>query len=260
MPTDPTTAAAAEALARAAEAAAKMLPVEKVYVDGFQGVVREIGAAGTDIVKTARLLLAPFQIGAAYQERLARYCKRLQDKVPEERRQEVPARVSGPILEALRYFDEQDLVTEYMVNLLAAAMDSARGEDVHPAFSTIAVQLCTDEAMILFHLKKNSFDRKYTQRLMQGPPVRFELPVFESNDFPLDQLAQPHQYGNLISHLYNLGLAWVVTVNTEYLYADHTKARIQTGIRKIDRVELTEFGRMFATACVPDELPQPERL
>jgi hypothetical protein len=63
--------------------------VEKVYDDGLSGPVSETGNALTDVVKTARLFTAPFQIAAAYQDRLRAWILRVVQKVPEERRIQV---------------------------------------------------------------------------------------------------------------------------------------------------------------------------
>ena len=251
---------AAEAVAKAAEAASKLIPVQQVYEDGPQGAVKELGKAATDSVRVARLLMAPVQLLSAYQVRFERFCKRLADRVPEERRVEVPARVSGPVLEALRYIEEQDLVAEYMLNLLASAMDSEHASDVHPSFASLASQLSRDEALILFHLKRTGgFRRTFTQELHQGPPKRFSPPVYEVEDFPKHVLTYPQNYSVCVSHLYFMGLAHVMRDgDTEYLYDETVSPRVQTGVRNRDILELTDMGKMFVKACVPDELPAQE--
>lgn len=246
---------AAEAVAKAAEAASKLIPVKQVYEDGAQGAVQELGKAATDAVRVARLLMAPVQLLGAYQVRFERFCKRLAERVPEERRVEIPPRLSGPVLEALRYIDEKDLVAEYMLNLLAAALDVDRAGDVHPSFSSFAGQLSRDEALILFHLKKRSFRRVFTRELEHGPPKLFKPPMFEMEEFPKGVLAYPQHFSVHVSHLYFMGLVHVLTMNTDYLRDNPAEPTKQTGIRVTDLTELTELGRMFVAACVPDELP-----
>jgi hypothetical protein len=255
MPND--VRATAEAVAKAAEAAAKLIPVDKVYGDALQGTAKEIGKAGTDVARVARLLLAPVQLLAAYQVRFERFCERLANKVPEERRVEISSRVSGPVLEALRYIDEQDIVAEYMLNLLAAAMDSARSGDVHPGFSTIVAGLAPDEALILFHLKKVSFQRHFTRELFHGPPKKWGPAVFQLNESPSHLLSQPQHLEIYMSRLYFLGLAHVIDQQQEPIVEppDSSTPNLQTGLRVKDKVELTEFGKLFVNACVPDELP-----
>jgi hypothetical protein len=237
------------------EALAKQLPIKEAYEDGVQKPLQEAGNALTDIVKTGRLLLAPFQLGAAYHERFARYCKRIADKVPEERRIEVMPVISGPVLEALRYVEEDQLPTEYMLELLSCAMDSSRVEDAHPAFGQIVSHLSPDEALILFHLKKRTYRLRQYQDLHHAPIKRFGPATVEWNDFPTGILARPDLFLMYMSHLLHLDIAgaWGTGEN-EY---PKNEENIQTGLHQIFEAKLTPFGEMFARACVPDELPNP---
>jgi hypothetical protein len=230
---------------------AKHLPVDRVYTDAVEGFAKEIGALGTDVVRTARLLLAPFQLAGAWQVRFARYCKRIAEKVPDERRTEVPLVISGPVLEALQYAPAEELLTEMMLDLLACAMDTQRVDDAHPAFGHILKQLSPDEAMVLFHLKKSRY--RFTQYLkLHQDKNWFDKPVIEENDFPLDTLARPKLYYVYLKHLELLGLANGVLVSRTY---ERNAENVQTGNREICEATLTDFGEMFARACVPDKLP-----
>ncbi|TAY50935.1 hypothetical protein [Rhizobium leguminosarum] len=60
----------------AAQAAATVTPQAVGQIDKF----------GADFAKTVRLLMFPFQIGGALQDRLERYIDRAVRQVPEERR------------------------------------------------------------------------------------------------------------------------------------------------------------------------------
>src|SRR4051812_47867775 len=84
----------------------KLVPkktVGKIYDDAFSGALKQIGKLGTDVVKTARLLFAPLQYGAAYQDRLEKTCQRISKRVPLERRVEPPLEIVGPTLEKMRF-------------------------------------------------------------------------------------------------------------------------------------------------------------
>src|SRR5262249_29489441 len=70
-----------EATKAAIEAVANQLPVDKAYDDVAHGALAETGKALTDTVKVARLLMAPVQYVAAWQDSFARYCKRIGDKI-----------------------------------------------------------------------------------------------------------------------------------------------------------------------------------
>ncbi len=125
---------------------------EKIYNDGLSGAVSETGEALTDIAKTVRLFTAPFQIAAAYQDRLRLWIARVVRNVPEERRIKAPARIAGPVFEELRYLDDKDVIAEMYLNLLSKAIDKERINDAHPAFVKIIGHLCPDEALILHYL------------------------------------------------------------------------------------------------------------
>jgi hypothetical protein len=100
---------------KAAADLAKYLPIEQAYRDVAQGPAKEVGKVLTDVIKTGRLILAPLQILAAFQDRFERYAKRIADKVPEDRRIEVRPMISGPVLELLRYVDEGEPLAEFML-------------------------------------------------------------------------------------------------------------------------------------------------
>jgi hypothetical protein len=230
---------------------AKHLPIDRLYTDALKGPAKEIGALGTDVVRTARLLFAPVQLAGAWQVRFARYCKRIAEKVPDERRTEVPLLISGPVLDALQYTLHEDLLTEMMLDLLACAMDTQRVDDAHPAFGHILKQLSPDEAMVLFHLKKRKYGFTEYQKFHQDKNW-FDKAVIEANDFPLDSLARPKLYDVYLKHLALLGLADKVFVSRTY---ERNAENVQTGNRDICEATLNAFGEMFARACVPDELP-----
>ena len=49
------------------------MPLKQVYDDGLSAPTRQIGQALTDIAKTVRLALFPFQVLAAVQDRAERF-------------------------------------------------------------------------------------------------------------------------------------------------------------------------------------------
>jgi hypothetical protein len=66
----------------------KLLPakvIEKVYDDIGSASAKEMSKIAVDLVKTARLFLAPIQLAAAFQDRFERFVARVQNKIPEER-------------------------------------------------------------------------------------------------------------------------------------------------------------------------------
>ncbi len=236
-----------------AEAISKLLPVEKAYDDLAQRPMREAGGALTDLVKAGRLvLMGPIQLLAAYQDRYTRFLERVAGKVPEENRIEVHPQIAGPTLEGLRYADEEDVLTEYMINLLACAMDKTRVQDAHPAFPGLARQLSTDEAMILFHLKKQNYALKEFARYHAETNL-FSPRETVANEFPTSALLQPQFFRVYMDHLYHLGLAGIwQRGNQPPTYDADGK---QNGVNIESGIQLTPLGHMFVRACVPDTLP-----
>ena len=86
--------------------------------------------------------------------------------------------------------------------------------------------------MDLDHEKKRSFNRK-----------------IEKTTIPVDKLLFPNKAEMYYSHLDSLSLVkWPVT-KEDYLRDDK---EVQTGIRRYSKMHLTEFGRFFVNACIPE--------
>lgn len=240
----------------------KLWPVGKIYVDALQPAAREIGKGGEDFAKAARLLTLPVQGAAMLQEKIDRYRARLDDQVPAERRIPIIPRLGGPLIEGLRFAEDGELVTEFMLNLLAAAMDNKKVADVHPAFPTIARDLAPDEAMILYLLKQRSYKMRYTMaylppgNVQPGELVWGEREI-EENEFPLTRLAQPEYFTLFMDRLKMLGLAHTEGFGQqEVVHGVVNGQKRQVAVRIHAITELTDFGKLFARACVPDNLPQ----
>ena len=131
---------------------------EKAYDDALSGPFKQIGKLGTDAVKTARLLLAPLQYGAAYQDRLERVCKRIGKRVPENRLVEAPLEIVGPTLEKMQYVREDSELWDMFEEILTKAVDSDEQSKIHPAFSHMISLLSRDEAWILYRLRDRVFN------------------------------------------------------------------------------------------------------
>jgi hypothetical protein len=221
--------------------------VEDVYEDVMSGAAKEIGGLGTDLVKTARLLLAPIQFAAAYQDRLRRVIERIANKVPDGQRVEPPPEVVGPAIERMKYVSEDSPLWEMFEELLTKSIDRDRVGTIHPSFTLIISQLARDEAVILALLGKGDFE--ITDYLDYNSTVnRFENRKIEKSNLPTSDLYLPEQLDLYYSHLESLNLvAWPVYKQ------DPVKNRsdIQIGIRRCSRMHLTDFGKLFVSACVP---------
>jgi hypothetical protein len=231
----------------------KLVPkktIDKFYDHALSGPAKEIGKLGTDVVKTARLILAPLQYGAAYQERLERACKRISERVPDERRVEAPLEIVGPTLEKLQYVREGSELWDMFEEVLTKSVDSEAQATIHPAFSHIISQLSRDEAWVLYRLRDKDFEvidcLDYDQ-----PANKFINRVIEKSELPNDELFLPEKMELFYAHLESLSLVTWPVEKQDPVYG--VAGGPQTGLRRRSRMRLTEFGKLFVAACIPAE-------
>jgi hypothetical protein len=222
---------------------------QKVYEDGLSAPVQEAGGLLTDVVKTARLFAAPFQVAAAYQDRFRRYLDRVVRRVPEDRQIPAPSQIAGPIFDELRYCEEGDVIAEMYLNLLTKAIDKERTDEAHPAFVKIIGFLSPDEVLMLHLLGKKDFEETYESDL-DREKNRFINKRIMTREFPIDDLVFPNNYYVYTSHLISLDLVSFPVYRQEPTWAEGER-RVQTGEIGYARLTLTDFGRMFVKACEP---------
>lgn len=128
--------------------------VNKVYDDSLSPLLKQLGEFGEDVAKTGRLILAPFQVLAAQQDRFARWAKQIAEAVPEERRQEPTPEIAIPVLRSLAYLPDDNVLADMYLELLTRAMDKDRSGEAHPAFIRIIEQLAPDEVLLLDVLRE----------------------------------------------------------------------------------------------------------
>lgn len=223
--------------------------LEKAYEDLASPAAKEIGKIASDVAKTTRLLLAPFQIAAAFQNRVELMIKRISARVPEQRQLSPPSEIIGPALEQMRYIDDKTPLWQMFEEIITRSVDKDEVATVHPSFIYIVSQLSRDEAVILYRLKESNFEivdvMDYNAEVNQ-----FENRRIEENNLPIDALVLPDKLNLYYSHLDSLSLvAWPVYRQDPI---NNTEGR-QTGIRRWSRMHLTEFGRLFVAACIPEQ-------
>lgn len=221
---------------------------EKGYDDLLSGIAKEVGGFGTDIAKTARLILAPVQLAAAYQDRFRQMVERIASKVPEDRRIEPAAEVVGPALEKMKFLDDKSPLWHMFETLLEKSIDEEVTNSIHPSFSVIISQLSRDEALILYLLSQSDFE--VTDCLdLNRKENRFENRRIEQSNLPTSALFLPDKLDLYYSHLESLSLVSWPVYQEELVYDDSGK---QTGLRRFSRMHLTDFGKLFCQACVPE--------
>ncbi len=225
--------------------------IKKIYEDGASQSVQESGKALTDLIKAARLFTAPIQLLAAYQDRLAKYLDKVRNTVKEENQIEAPASISGPIIERLKYLEDNNYLTDLYLSLLSRAIDKTRIQEAHSAFYHIIDQLSADEAMILYMISKEPIYYDYTMDLYtnEGNKLRFRNTVVKKDTTSKDKLAFPEHFDMYISHLKSLDLVFWRKLNED---AIHENGK-QTGTFINTHIELTKFGSLFVKACVPEK-------
>lgn len=230
----------------------KLLPakvLEKAYDDIVSPPGRELGKVGADLVKTARLFLAPIQLAAAFQYRFEQLVERIRNRVPEQRYQEAPAEVVGPAIQQMQYLHDKSLLWEMFEELLTSSVDVDAIAKVHPSFVHVISQLSRDEALILYNLRGRDFEIIDTLDLNRSEN-RFENLNVEESSIPASELVQPNQVPLYYSHLNSLSLVeWPVNRQDPILNTDG----VQTGLRRYSTMRLTDFGRLFVSACIPTE-------
>lgn len=217
-------------LGKLAEGVAKLADSEvgiRAYDDLLAGAMKEGGEALLDTVKAFRLFTAPIQLLALAQDRLARFCEQVRERVPEERQVEAPPSVALPVLMNLRYMEDENPLTELYLNLLARAIDKERQSEAHPAFVKIIEQMSPDEAMIVYALRER-------------PYMCIVLDVQQHNSCPYELLAHPEHIHLYARHLASLNLLDAYAYGTSF-------------------VQVSDFGELFIRACVPEDFSVERR-
>lgn len=231
--------------------------VKKIYEDGLSESVQETGKISADFVKSARLFTAPFQFLGVYQDRLTKYLNKIRESVPEERQIEAPTSLSGPIMDRLKYLEENNYLTDLYISLLQRAIDKDRINEAHPAFFHIIEQLSPDEALLLFKIGEAPIDYEYTMDLTEGVDgkSRFENVKVLKDTSPKDKMTFVEHFDMYISHLESLNLLKWSVMSEEPIFEndDLNNNKKQKGTYRKTKIYLTKFGDLFVKACIPKD-------
>lgn len=236
--------------------------VKEIYTDTASRTLQEVSKIGTDAVKTIRLALFPLQFTSAFQDRLAAYIDKAIRQIPENQRTSPRESLTLSIAEKLRFQEEDNPISNLYVNLLSRGMDRERIGEAHPAFVNIISQLAPDEALLLEQLSSFEFliyfrfnNKKVTVLKSNSDSFVNSMPVDESTKkFLLERsvypeaLAQPTLFLTFLEHLVSLGL---VEYDNEPRNSGELKfVQISYEDAAYFCIKLTEFGRLFHTACI----------
>lgn len=229
----------------------KKIPADKVYDDALSPAMKQIGVALEGTVKASRFILAPIEYVAAYRERWEKYLKKISERVSEKNLTEGHPQIIIPVLEGLVLSYENTLLSEMFLNLLANSIDKTKQDLVHPAFPKIIQQISHDEAVILYFLKKQSFELVQQSDFDRSKNLFFNKREIK-NTFPLDRLCFPEHFFLYMDHLNSLNVAGIWQVGNQEPIMDAEKTN-QTGTLIRSEITLTQFGRLFVSSCTPDE-------
>ena len=227
---------------------------KKIYEDAASDSLKEVGKIGVDMIKAFRLFTAPLQLLAAYQDRLTKFLNKVRDSVPKENQIEAPASISGPIIERLKYSEDNNPITTLYLSLLSRAIDKKRVSEAHPAFIHIIEQLSPDEALILYFIHKKPF---FVESVSYYHRDKINV-SWESGDYKYDDsiktLIFPEHISMYLSHVQSLDLiVWRPQSPKDLEYRETEEhGRILKSRTFVNAVELSEFGKLFVKACLPE--------
>ena len=228
--------------------------VKKIYEDGLSESVQETGKVSTDFIKAFRLFTAPIQYLGAQQDRLTKHLNKIREGVPEERQMEAPTSLSGPILDRLKYLEDDNYLLDLYLSLLQRAIDKDRVNEAHPAFFHIIEQLSPDEALILYYISEKSIEYDYTMDLTKNEngEGRFDNVKVVVDSLPKEKLNFSEHFEMYISHLESLNLIkWsLISENPIWENGDDPEKKIQSGTYRKTHIYATKFGSLFIKACI----------
>ncbi|YCI03317.1 DUF4393 domain-containing protein [Ensifer sp. D2-11] len=239
--TDLTTAIAVEV--------AKQIPVKEAYNDAVSPGAKQAGLIVQDIAKTLHLALAPLQLTAALQDRYREFLDRAIRRVPKQRRIAPAPQILGPVIEGIKYEDDETPICEMFSQLLSRSMDRDRVNEAHPAFPILIGQLSPDEAFILRQITEarrrgKTYKKQFRHTFRNGMS---NVEAVELDDFPADQLHFPSNIDFYMNHLWSLGLAGIFEWKPQEPTYNGGK---QTGSREFREYRLTDLGRLLASAAL----------
>ena len=231
--------------------------VKKIYEDGLSESIQETGKISTDFIKAVRLFTTPIQYLGAYQDRLTKHLNKVREGVPEERQIEAPTSLSGPIMERLKYLEDDNYLLDLYLSLLQRAIDKDRINEAHPAFFHIIEQLSPDEAFILYCISEKSIEYEYTMDLIENEngEGRFNNVKVVVDSLPKEKLNFAEHFEMYISHLESLNLIkWsLISENPIWENGDETEKKKQSGTYRKTHIYATKFGNLFIKACIPKD-------
>lgn len=140
----------------AADAMKGLLDTTPIYKDGLQESVQELGKGLHLVSQSVTSALKPLKAlvwGAEkFEDWINHYVSKRLEKVPPEKIVTPPSNIAGPLLDSLRYCEDEDELKKLYGNLLSTSMNSTTRGRAHPAFVEMIKQLTPQEARIMKYI------------------------------------------------------------------------------------------------------------
>lgn len=207
------------------------------------------------------------------------YAKEL-DKVPEEARQQPSLRLGCSVLRHVAFAAEEPELQEMFARLLATASNSEHSSLAHPGFATVINDLTPQEARLLVAIRNlrrpllptqrdkealvseagldsGDLDRSLSNLLRLGL-IDWEVSTTQPSRNSLEQIVGQQYYGRV----YSQREAWemVERAINDIQNMKNSVIRAFQEQKTSQRLRVTDFGRQFLTACMPqdEEVPAPK--
>ncbi len=242
--------------------------ITRFYDDALASAVKEAGRANAGIVsEVGKLVVSTLKeariVATGVIQAPRRFARFLRDVAQRVRRgqplQPPPLQIAGPVIEGVRWEPEGSPLWSMFAELLARSLNPSEVHGVHPAFAQLVGQLSPDEAQIVAWLASESIylgrvfyileHESYTHNevVLVSPleDLGFDTTGFSGD---LSQLHAPRNVYMYVGHLTSLGLARTYQYEGHVAYEPPDK---RAAFLEAFSVALTDFGRLFAIACMP---------
>jgi hypothetical protein len=245
--------------------------LELIYKDIAQPSVKKVGKALGTVFELSNTILLPVKllnekVRLNYEKHMNSYKEKL-NEIPEEEICEVPPEIGIPITERLTYTTNEE-IADLFTSLLTKASGEKTINQAHPSFVQLIERLSVDEGRIIKYLKRKAEIPYITQRLHQKDKkgyieVNKRLTGIEVNL----KLTFPRNIKTYLDNLESMGIIStdpsVHKVDNklyeplELIYKsamtqfekEENKGHFEKVEWKRGYYEITDFGRLFITAC-----------
>ena len=216
----------------------------RAYDDALSGPFRELGGLSTDLLKSLRLFTAPFQMVAAYQDRLANFCERVRSKVPEDHQRDAAPEIAAPVMQAIAVTSEQSPLMSMFEELMARTIDAREAGNLSPEFPQIIQSLSPMEAKLI---KSITNEKQILDNMLDGGTIVRNLAI----NFNVEDFGGFAHHLTLVQALIAKKLVSDDRKRIENLKEQYPDLVVPENLNvQRTTVSLSMFGRWFSSACI----------